>query len=227
MNGEVIEGKALQYILIRPDDFTPDGSWPLVIMAHGFGANMYDLANLAPAIDETGYVYAFPNAPYPLEGTGGSGFSWLLGRPGVSDPPTTSPSLEEMLEAFTTEVTETTGTQPGNIVLSGFSQGGGLSLSHGLLRPDVFRGLAVLSGFFRDAELLRPRLPAERTQAIFVAHGRQDPIVAIDSGRATRDFLEAEGYAPAYHEYDMPHTIAPEVLGDLVPWLHATLPPKR
>ena len=38
--------------------------------------------------------------------------------------------------------------------------------------------------------------------------------------------LEAEGYNPEYHEYAMPHSISPEVIRDLVPWLQKTLPPK-
>ena len=68
MDAKVIDSKPLQYVLVTPDAFVADGSFPLVVMMHGFGANMYDLANLSPNIDPEGYVFAFPNAPYPLEG---------------------------------------------------------------------------------------------------------------------------------------------------------------
>jgi phospholipase/carboxylesterase len=226
MKAEVIESSSLQYVLVRPDGFSADGSWPLVVMLHGFGANMYDLANLSPAIDDSGYVYAFPNAPYALEGMGGSGFSWMLGRPGVVEPAVPGASVDEMLEAFTAEVKEATGARDGNIVLGGFSQGAGLTLSHGLLRPETFRGLMVLSGFFRSAEEVRPKLPVKRKQPIFLVHGRQDPLIAIEQAHETKAFLEAEGYAVEYHEYDMPHSVTPDVVRDLQPWLHATLPPR-
>ena len=224
MNAEVIEGGALDYVLVSPEGFAPDGDWPLVIMLHGFGANMYDLANLAPSIDPAGYVYAFPNAPYGLMGMGG--FSWAANRPGAVEPPGPERSVEERLEALTEEILKRTGATTGKVVLGGFSQGAGLTLTHGLPRPDTFAGLVVLSGFFRDAEAVLPKLPEQRTQPIFLVHGRQDPVVSIDLGRETRAFLEGAGYAPEYHEYDMPHAVTPEVLRDLLPWLHAVLPPK-
>jgi len=224
MKAEVIEGGALDYVLVMPDGFTPGGAWPLVLMLHGFGANMYDLANLAPAIDPDGYVYAFPNAPYRLMGMGGA--SWSGDRPGAVEPDGPQLTVEERLEAVTSEVIERTGTTTGNAVLGGFSQGAGLTLRHGLLRPETFRGLIVLSGFFRDADAVRPNLPADRTQPIFLVHGRQDPVVDIEHGRENKRFLEENGYAPEYHEYDMPHAVSPEVIANLQPWLHRVLPPK-
>ena len=48
MKAEIHEGVGLQYITIVPDEYTPESIYPLVIMLHGFGANMQDLAGLAP-----------------------------------------------------------------------------------------------------------------------------------------------------------------------------------
>jgi phospholipase/carboxylesterase len=224
MQAEAIEGGALDYVLVTPDGFTPDGSWPLVLMLHGFGANMYDLANLAPAIDPNGYVYAFPNAPYRLMGMGGA--SWSGDRPGAVEPEGPQRSVEERLEAVTADVLERTSATAGNAVLGGFSQGAGLTLRHGLVRPDVFAGLIVLSGFFQDAETVRPSLPAGRTQPIFLVHGTQDSMIPVEQAHENRRFLEENGYTPEYHEYDMPHTVSSEVIADLQPWLHRVLPPK-
>jgi phospholipase/carboxylesterase len=226
MNAKVIEAEPLQYVLVTPDGFEPDGSYPVVVMLHGFGANMYDLASLAPNIDDSGYVYAFPNAPYPLAGMGGGGFSWMLGRPGVVAPATPGASVDEMLEGLMTDLGQSVGAKAGNIVLGGFSQGAGLTLSHGLLRPETFRALIVLSGFFRSADEVRPKLPAARTQPVFLVHGRLDQVIPIEQAYETKRFLEEAGYATEYHEYDMPHSISPEVIADLIPWLHANLPPK-
>jgi phospholipase/carboxylesterase len=210
---------------------TPEGSdqrarLPLVILMHGFGASMYDLAGLASAIDAQGYAYAFPNAPYRLQlGPGVVGYSWMTGRPGVEAPPEGSPSVDELLDGFVAEVAETAQTQPGQMVLGGFSQGGGLTLSYGLPRPDEFPGLAVLSGVFRDPEAMRARLPEGRRQRLFLVHGRFDQVIPIDNGgRQTKAFLEAEGYPLVYREYDMAHEISPGVIRDLTAWLHETLP---
>jgi predicted esterase len=227
MDAEVIEGNPLTYVLVKPDGFAPDGSYPLVILLHGFGASMYDLASLAGVINPTGYVYACPNGPYEVDlGLYGTGYSWSADRPGVIPVANDSTTIDEKLEACFAEILEATGATPGNIVLGGFSQGAGVSLRYGLLRPDTFAGLVVLSGFFRDADAVRDQLPAERTQPVFMAHGRQDPMVPLESARATRNFLEKTGYAPEYHEYDMTHTITEDVLKDLSPWLHRALPPK-
>jgi phospholipase/carboxylesterase len=225
MNAKVVDATPLQYVLVTPEAFEPDGSYPLVILMHGFGANMYDLAGLSAAIDDSGYVYAYPNAPYPLGG-GGGGFSWMLGRPGVEAPPQPGPGLEEMLDAFMQDVRRESGAKEGNIVLGGFSQGAGQTLRYGLPRPDDFAGLVVLSGFFRDADELRPRLPAKRDIPIFMAHGRQDQVVALAQARETKAFLEEAGYKPLYREYDMAHQVSEGVLRDLSAWLLETLPPR-
>jgi phospholipase/carboxylesterase len=226
MQAEEIEGQALPYVLLRPDGFAPGAGYPLIAFLHGYGASMYDLVSLGPEIDATGYAYAFPNAPLAVPlGYGRYGYSWFV-REGM-EPPADPPDVVELLEGFLDEVKAQTGTPDGQIVLGGFSQGGGLTLRYGLPRPDVFAGLACLSGFFRDAEALRPLLPAKRAQPIFVAHGRYDPMVSLERGRATQTFLEAEGYTPVYREYDMAHQIVPDELSDLRSWLRDVLPPRK
>ena len=66
MKFEQHQGKDLKYLTVVPDNHASDISYPLIVMLHGFGANMRDLAGLAPAIESEGYVYACPNGPIPL-----------------------------------------------------------------------------------------------------------------------------------------------------------------
>ncbi len=227
MDTEVIQGKTLAYVLAKPEGFTPDGSFPLVVVLHGFGAGMHDLASIANALDPIGYVFAFPNGPYEVDlGMFGTGYSWSADRPGVVPVENDNTTIDEKLDVCFAELAQATGAMPGNAVLGGFSQGAGVTLRYGLLRPGAFAGLVVLSGFFRDADAILESLPAERTQPIFMVHGRQDSTIPLASALETKAFLEAQGYAPEYHEYDMPHTITGEVIQDLLPWLQSTLPPK-
>ncbi len=73
--------KDLKYLTVVPDNHAPDVHYPLVVMLHGFGANMEDLAGLAPAIESEGYVYVCPNAPIPFElGLGQVGYGWIPPR---------------------------------------------------------------------------------------------------------------------------------------------------
>jgi phospholipase/carboxylesterase len=227
MDAEAFEGRALSYVLVRPDNYSPDGGWPLVVMLHGFGANMYDLAGLSPSIDESGYVYAFPNGPLRVPfGNGQFGYSWLE-REGVEPPPPDAPEIEERLDSFVADVKKRTGVDDGEIVLGGFSQGAGLALRYGLPRRETFAGIAVLSGFTRDLNLLESRLPRQRTQPVFVVHGTDDRVVPVERGRETRSWLEKQDYAPEYHEYPMmAHEINAAVIRDLQPWLKKVLPPR-
>ncbi|MPZ48296.1 MAG: hypothetical protein GEU75_03115 [Dehalococcoidia bacterium] len=227
MQTEVIEEGALPYVLLRPDGAAADAGQPVVVLLHGFGASMYDLASLASAIDADGYVYAFPNAPYRVDlGYGQMGYSWALGRPGVEPGLPDAPSIEEMLDGLMADLSRRAGAEPGRMALGGFSQGGGLTLRYGLPRPETFAGLAVLSGFFRDADLVRPLLPEARTQPVFIAHGTADQMVGGEAGLTTKAFLEQMGYSPEYHEYEMGHQISAEEIDDLSGWLHRVLPPK-
>jgi phospholipase/carboxylesterase len=230
MKARLYEGGPLTYFLVEPDDYDEGAAYPLIVLLHGFGANMYDLAGLAPAIGARGYMYACPNAPYAVDlGGGAVGFSWSRGRPGLPDlaeggPAPSGPSAEERLAAFFDEVRREARTEPGRVVLAGFSQGGGLALRFGLPRPDDFAGVAVLSGAFRGSDDVRATLPERRDMPIFMAHGLYDPMVTVQRGQETRAFLEEAGYRPEYHEYEMAHEISEEVIYDLVPWVRRVLP---
>ncbi len=225
MQGEVHEGSGLKYLTVLPDGYDPETPYPLVIMLHGFGANMHDLASLAPAINPTGYVYAFPNAPIPFNlGQGHAGFGWMTPRGGSTAEEVAK--SEALLSDFFTEVFERFKVPAGNTLLSGFSQGGGMTYRCGLGRADTFAGLAALSATLPEAEELDPRLPAVRNQPIFVAHGSHDQMIAESTAHAAKDYLEGAGYKPEFHVYNMGHEISGEVLADLVPWIASVLPPQ-
>ena len=224
MRSEIHEGTGLQYITVVPDEYTEDSSYPLVIMLHGFGANMQDLAGLAPAINPTGYVYACPNAPIPFNlGPNQTGYGWMTPR-GGSTPEETARS-EALLSDFFDDVFKQFNVSPGGAILMGFSQGGGMTYRCGLGRADRFAGLAVLSSTLPDEDELAPRLPEERTQPIFVAHGRYDQMISEDTAHSAKSYLESNGYNPEFHIYDMGHEISPDVLNDLVLWIGSVLPP--
>lgn len=230
MEARQLQGKTLHYIAVEPDGYDPSRKYPMIILLHGFGAHMGDLASLAPAIDSEGYVYIFPNAPIPFEiGPGATGYGWTYPRriPQELRRAEDIDSVVDMLAALVDEVTEQYDTEPGQVILGGFSQGGMMTLRYGLPNPDIFKGLVVLSGVAPDEETIRDRLPAERTQPIFEVHGTNDMVIDIEMARDTRKFLEAEGFSPLYKEYEMGHEINQDVLDDLVPWIHKVLPSLR
>ena len=49
MEAQQHEGKSLPYIVVHPNGYQEGVSYPMIILLHGYGANMADLAGLAPA----------------------------------------------------------------------------------------------------------------------------------------------------------------------------------
>ena len=52
MKTERHQGNHLKYLTLLPDDYQEDVTYPLVIMLHGFGANMDCLLYTSDAADE-------------------------------------------------------------------------------------------------------------------------------------------------------------------------------
>ena len=225
MHSSLHRNKHLRYLAIWPDDYDREANYPLVIMLHGFGANMQDLMFLAPSISTSGYIYLCPNAPLSFNmGLGRVGFGWTPPR----DEATTA-DLEEAdfrLSGFFDAMHDELNATPGETILLGFSQGGAMTYRCGLPRPETFRGLVALSASAHDPEDLKQTLPSERKQPIFAAHGRCDRPEAVERAQATQEFLRGEGYQPDYQEYDMGHEIPGVVLRDLAPWISKVLPPR-
>ena len=224
MKSEKHQGKGLQYLTVLPDEYDEGRRYPLVIMLHGFGANMQDLAGLAPVINSTGYVYACPNAPIAFDlGQGHAGYGWT--SPRADATPEEVEAAESLLGGFFEEVLQQFYVLPGNALLLGFSQGGGMTYRCGISRSETFPGLVALSASLPDPKVLTDRLPEDRSQSIFVAHGLSDPLIPAESAQKARRFLEEAGYNLEFHEYNMAHEISEEVLRDLTPWMAKVLPP--
>ena len=226
MKTERHQGNHLKYLTLVPDDYQENVAYPLVIMLHGFGANMEDLAGLAPAIETEGYVYACPKAPNPFDlGLGQVGYGWSPPRGQATSQDIQN--AESLLNGFFEEIFEVFEGSDGNAILLGFSQGGGMTYRCGIERPDTFKGLVALSAALPDPTDLDGRLPADRDQPIFIAHGLSDAMVSMETARNTREFLESKGYNPDYHEYAMGHEIPLAVMQDMIPWMINILPPYR
>jgi phospholipase/carboxylesterase len=219
-------GSTLEYLTLLPDDYVPGQPYPMIICLHGRGADMRDLAGLAPAIDPRGYVYICPNAPVTISiGPGYTGQAWYEIGGGNPSPAAMEQALTA-LDGLVHEVFDEYQVASGQALLLGFSQGGAMTYRYGIVRPEMFAGLAILSGALRNPEALLPHLPATRDQQIFIAHGTHDSVLPVDLSQEAVAFLTAQGYQPLYREYPMGHEITVEVLNDLTPWIHNVLPPR-
>jgi phospholipase/carboxylesterase len=112
------------------------------------------------------------------------------------------------------------GVKASRIVLGGFSQGCAMTFMVGLRYPERLAGLLGMSGYLPlAAGTVAERSPANAGLPIFQAHGRADPVIAIERAIASRDALVALGYPVEWHDYPMPHSVCPQEIADMNRWL--------
>jgi phospholipase/carboxylesterase len=197
----------------------PDG---LLVLHHGRGTDEHDLLGLADVLDPGRRLHVVtPRGPLTIPGWPGHHW-YVVPRVGYPDPDTFHASFGK-LAAFHDDLWQRTGIAPEQTVFGGFSMGSVMSYSMGLSsqRPKP-AGLLVFSGFIPTVEGWEPDL-TRNDMPVFIAHGRRDPIMAIDFARGARDKLEGAGFPVDYHESDAAHFIDPEHLPEAVRWLDQTL----
>jgi phospholipase/carboxylesterase len=204
----------------RPADRDPAG---LLVLHHGRGADELDLLSLGDVLDPDRRLHVVtPRAP--LELPGWSGYHWyVVPRVGYPDPETFKAAYRE-LAAFHDELWERTGLSAARTVLGGFSMGSVMSYALGL-GPDrpVPAGLLIFSGFVPTVEGWEPDLADRAGLPVFIAHGRNDPVMDIAFARAAREQLDAVRLEVEYHESDAAHHIDPHHVAAAIPWLGRTL----
>jgi phospholipase/carboxylesterase len=181
-----------------------DAELPLVVMLHGRGADMHDLADLAPMLAGEGKVrFVFANAPRPFEAYPGMtfGWTWFDGWPPEQKSVAAS---RELLLTFLGEITNRYKTS--KLIVAGFSQGAMMALDAGL-RTDA-AGIIAMSGGLYELDL--PDLASKKNLPVLIAHGVYDDVVPVSYARRARHVLEEAGLDVEYHEYPMQHQVAQE-----------------
>ena len=198
-----------------------------IIVLHGLGADGNDFVPIAQELDlsAVGAVrFVFPHAPVrPVTLNGGMAMrAWydILGTDLVrrEDEPGLRQSMAEVQALVDREAAR--GIPPERTVLMGFSQGCAMALLTGLRAPRRLAGVVGLSGYLPlAASTAAERSAANAGVPLFLAHGRFDPMVTLARGTASRDALAALGYAIAWHDYPMEHSVCPQEIADLNDWL--------
>ena len=206
----------------RPADGAADG---LLVLHHGRGADEHDLLGLADVLDPQRRLHVVtPGAPLTLSGWPGKHW-YVVPRVGYPDPETFAAAYSK-LAAFHDELWQLTGIEPARTVIGGFSMGSVMSYALGLGgdRPQL-AGILALSGFVPTVDGWAPDLAAHRDTRIFIAHGRNDPVIGVEFARRANELLTAGGLEVEYHESDAGHHIDPAHLPAALSWLQLTLAP--
>lgn len=200
----------------RPADGEPAG---LLVLHHGRGADEHDLLPLADVLDPERRLHVVtPGGPLTLPGRPGRHW-YVVPRVGYPDPETFHAAYRA-LAGFHDGLWERFGLGADRTVLGGFSMGSVMSYALGLAadRP-VPAGLLIFSGFVPTVDGWAPDLPARGQLPMFIAHGRNDPVIGVEFAHRARELLpDAE-----YHESDGGHQIDPAPARAAVDWLQRAL----
>ena len=202
-----------------------------ILIMHGLGADGCDFVPIAEQIDLSGIGpvrYLFPNAPtIPVTINGGYVMpAWydILAADLVKreDEAGLRSSRVEVEALIANE--KARGIPASRIVVAGFSQGCAMALMVGLRHAEALAGIVGMSGYLP----LAGTTAAEHTAAslrtpIFMAHGTRDGVVALPRATASRDALQAMGYALEWHDYPMEHSVCPQEVSDLESFLKRVL----
>ena len=192
---------SLQFISVPPA--TGQAPAGLIVCLHGFGGNSQQLAPFAPMFNLPEYQFLFPDGPYPHP-SGSGGRMWYNLRSQDSQGLAAS---RQKLTDWLKSLESTTGVPLSRTILSGFSQGGAMTLDVGLTLP--LAGLVCLSGYLHS----KPESTVGKSfPPVLIVHGRQDQMVPLSAAQNARESLKSLGITVKYQEFDMGHIVIPEVV---------------
>lgn len=191
-----------------------------IIMLHGLGADGFDLAPVAQALNLPGVRFILPHAePRPVTINGGYVMpAWYdIYQPDLNrdqDDAGFAQAREIVADLIRRETAR--GISSERIILAGFSQGGAVALYSGLTLGLPLAGIAALSAYL-------PRLPSavDESLPVWAAHGTRDDIIPLSMSQSSYARL-AESQLEM-HIYPMAHEISMNEIADLRAWLQTQI----
>jgi phospholipase/carboxylesterase len=200
-----------------PDDFDPGREYPLVIGLHGLGDRPDGFVRLWDEFQCHDFIFACPQAMYPMPMPGGLGFSWFLWdtatEPGYHSNTVAVEHVMALLDDLERDFLVS------DVFLLGFSQGCTMVWNTGLTHPDRFDGLVGFGGWLDTGFLSTDILESASGSSVFIAHGVEDASVPFEAGEEAFTILSGMGCTVELHAFEGGHTIDMETLRDAEDWM--------
>lgn len=208
---------------------------PTVILFHGYGADMNDLAPLAqatPGAPKANWI--FPNGHITLDMGGyGEGRAWFPLRiaemqaalergEGVDFSKESPPGLKRSREAALELIRELK-IPMNKLVVGGFSQGAMVATDVVMHLPEAPAGLVILSGTIVNSAVWEQKGAAHKGLRYFLSHGNYDEILPIQGSKTLQELLAKIGWSGKLLSFHGGHGIPPEVLIQLGQFLRLVL----
>jgi len=186
-----------------------------VIWLHGLGADGHDFSPIVTLMNLPDVRFILPHAPYQNV-TLNNGYemrAWYdiygLSADSEQDEPGIRQSQAYIESLIKHE--QNRGIQNQRIILAGFSQGGAIALHTALRHENQLGGVIALSTYLPLKDLLgTEKSSTNQSIPIFMAHGQQDEVISLATSKLSLEKLQSEGYAVAWHEYPVGHSVAME-----------------
>lgn len=205
-----------------------------IVLFHGYGADMNDLAPLRQWLDPKGeWHWYFPNGPVRVPfGDMWEGRAWFP----IDMAELEQAMRENRFRSFAGPATEAfDGAVRGmeaflaplaqkhpDLVIGGFSQGA-MGVSHVALRGNVpVKGFVLLSGTLVDEAALVAS-PLTQSLSFFQSHGESDPLLSFPAAKALNALLGQRGHSGVWYPFRGGHEIPPAVLQALQGFLGGIL----
>ena len=159
------------------------------------------------------YYSFFPNAPFDVPGTAGTGKGWFSFPINDESENELAQSKVQLL-AHINEV-EKRGFSLTNIVIMGFSQGAAMALEILLSKRKRIGAVISLSGFLIDGSNFHTLNDAIKQTPIFLAHGQHDTILPLKRAKLSAKALKNAGLKITWREYPMAHEIIADEVEDI------------
>lgn len=210
---------ALPHAVLEPRE--GEGPHPGLVLLHGRGTDERDLLSLGGELHPRLLTVT---ARGPIRFPYG-GYAWYsLDPEGVGYPEKQSLAHSlDLLDRFLDDVLAAYPIDLKRLYVGGFSMGGAMASSLALIYPERIAGAVILSSYLPLHADLPFRTDEMSGHPVFQGHGSYDPVIPVEFGRETRDFLAATPADLTYREYPMAHQISPQELRDLGSWWVQTL----
>lgn len=193
------------------------------ICFHGYGANAYDLASLAPAMRLPKYQWYFPQGPLTVDiGGGFSGQAWFpidlraheaaAQRGEEVDYSQIRPKGSQEACDKALSFIRTLKVAPERLVLGGFSQGAMLAAFVAMSMVKAPKALVLFSGTAFDIGTIAKKAPAHKGLRFFQAHGEADQVLPFSGAEKLFATLESAGWIGEWCPFRGGHEIPPPVL---------------
>jgi phospholipase/carboxylesterase len=217
--------------LLREPDGEAEGA---LVLNHGRGTDERDLQPLLDQFDpDRRLLGVTPGAPLdatdvaalsPFPVAPGGRHWYAIQRVGHPEPQSFDRAYRA-LAGFLDELLERRGIDWSRAIVGGFSMGAVMSyavaLGPGRPRP---AGILALSGFVPTVEGWEPDFGARAGLPALIHHGRADPVIGVDFGRAAARLLGDGGLDVDYVESDAGHWVPPELVPRVRAFVAAALP---